>query len=261
MRNALPEATRPIAARRQNRDREGAIFSPSGANTPSDRRERTGASVPSDAYLHRGTGLEFEMEAAWVRKHLSTATRTIVDVGCGNGELLASLPSANVIGFDYSFPGLVHARDRNADANVACARADRLPLPNESIDAVVAQHVIEHMPDVDAAIREWRRVLRPHGVLLLLTPNASFADPSIFDDPTHVRLFRARDLRDVVVRAGLFVSELRTLGLPWFRDYKEYVGGWRLRRFVTTHADSLSAAPLCRWRGQTLCCAAPRSDL
>ncbi len=260
MRNAHQEARRPIAERLQSRDHKGAVLSSSGGNAPSDPRERTGANGSSDVYLNRGIGLEFEMEAAWVRKHHPSATQTIVDVGCGNGGLLASLPCANVIGFDYACSGLVHARVRNAGINVACALADRLPLPDACVDVVVAQHVIEHMPDVEAAIREWRRVLRLHGLLLILTPNASFTDPSIFDDPTHVRLFRARELRDVIAGAGLLVSELRSLGLPWFRDCQSLPGAWRLRRFVTTHADALSSAPLCRWRGQTLCCAATRSE-
>lgn len=235
-----------------------------GTRSDDDRRfgttGRDSDRVSSGAYLDRGTGIEFEMESAWVRRQLPPTARIIVDVGCGNGRLLNSLPPADLYGFDQSVAGLIRARDRNGQVNFACARADQLPLVDQSVDAVIAQHLIEHLPDPAATIREWRRVLRPGGVLLVLTPNASFVDPSIFGDPTHVGLFRADDLRDAMAREGFCVADLRTLGLSWFRNYARYPGAWRLRRFVIAHADRLSAATTFRLRGQTLCCAALRGD-
>lgn len=49
----------------------------------------------------------------------------------------------------------------------------RLPLPSETFSVVYASHIIEHVPwyQVEAAIREWVRVLKPGGVLQIWTPN------------------------------------------------------------------------------------------
>ena len=101
-------------------------------------------------------------------------------------------------------------------------------------------------------------MLQPGGVALLLTPNRRFSDPSVYDDDSHVHIFAADDLRQVVRDAGFSIIDARSLGLPWFRDYARWPGTWRLRRFVTQRAGALSQIPGCRWRGQTLCCAARR---
>lgn len=52
--------------------------------------------------------------------------------------------------------------------------ADCLALPHqdESVDGVVTSHLLEHLPDTGAALREWARVLRPGGELLVCVPDA-----------------------------------------------------------------------------------------
>jgi SAM-dependent methyltransferase len=133
-----------------------------------------------------------------------------------------------------------------------------LPFANASLDGLILQHVVEHLTAVEMTCREFYRILRPEGVLLLMTPNGEFSDLSVFDDPTHVQIFNRRGLCDILASAGFSIVDLRTLGLPWFRAYHTIPSGWRLRRFVTKHAVVLSTVPYWRWGGQTLCCAARR---
>jgi SAM-dependent methyltransferase len=49
----------------------------------------------------------------------------------------------------------------------------QLPVSSESFDAVVAWHVIEHVADVRETLTDWYRVLRPGGVMVVDTPDAS----------------------------------------------------------------------------------------
>ncbi len=53
----------------------------------------------------------------------------------------------------------------------AFADADHLPFRDGSLDYVLASHVLEHMPDTLAALREWDRVVRPGGVVFLVVPH------------------------------------------------------------------------------------------
>ena len=216
---------------------------------------RTAHSVDAH-FTRRGTGLEFEMEAQWVRRHLPARAKRVVDVGCGNGALFEAIGPDRALGIDSCMEGLSLTSRRFTSVPLVAGDAEHLPLHDESLEVITLQHVVEHIPRFDVACRHWRRVLKPGGLLLILTPNASFCDPSVFQDPTHVHVFTRRELRRSLERGRFEVIDLRSLGLPWFRDYHNVPWGWRWRRLVLTHARRLSVLPGHRWKGQTLCCLA-----
>ncbi len=209
-------------------------------------------------FLHRGHGAEFDMEVDWIRRYLPGDAERVLDVGCGSGALFDAIGQHRAVGIDYCEQGLSRSSQVRGDVPVACADATRTPFADQTMDAVTAQHVVEHLNDYEGAFREWRRLLIPGGILLVLTPNVQFVDPTVFDDDTHVHLFDQVDLSVTLSRSGFEIMNLCTLGLPWFRNYHGMPSGWRFRRLITSRAQALSAAPFCRWRGQTLCCAARR---
>jgi ubiquinone/menaquinone biosynthesis C-methylase UbiE len=98
------------------------------------------------------------------------AGETVLDVGCGTGWLAAGLPRAqpglSVIGVDLSRGMLGRARAAGAWPLLR-ADAQRLPLATASVDLIVSRGVLHHLPDVPAALTEWRRVLRPGGAVVI----------------------------------------------------------------------------------------------
>jgi ubiquinone/menaquinone biosynthesis C-methylase UbiE len=87
---------------------------------------------------------------------------TLLEVGCGEGMLLAALNGGRKYGIDPSLQALLRARKRSA-ASCAVARAEELPFPPGVFDLVVAVGVMEHFEDPDAATAEIRRVLKSSG--------------------------------------------------------------------------------------------------
>ena len=100
----------------------------------------------------------------------------VADVGCGNGAYLAELArrgfAGRVIGADLSFGMLRAARDALREARgtsaadeAALVGADvaALPLRDGCADLTLAMHMLYHVPDRAAAVRELRRVTRPGG--------------------------------------------------------------------------------------------------
>jgi len=94
----------------------------------------------------------------------------IVDIGAGPGFLAAEMAAegAWVVAVDPSASMRELARGRDVDFEVVDGSAERLPLPDGSVDAAVATQVLEYVPDVPGALAEIRRVLRPGGRVLLL---------------------------------------------------------------------------------------------
>jgi ubiquinone/menaquinone biosynthesis C-methylase UbiE len=94
-----------------------------------------------------------------------------LELGCGTGFFLLNLKLAGVIDeghvTDLS-PGMVEVAKRNAehlgfDLEGRVADAETLPYPDESFDLVIGHAVLHHIPDLDRAIAEVLRVLRPGG--------------------------------------------------------------------------------------------------
>lgn len=91
----------------------------------------------------------------------------LLEIGCGEGTLLAALPGNQKFGIDPSVHALRRARARSR-AECAIARCEQLPFPDGGFDVVVAVGVMEHFEKIDAAIAEIRRVLAPSGHYIAL---------------------------------------------------------------------------------------------
>lgn len=95
---------------------------------------------------------------------------TVVDIGCSAGYIADELHrvGARVLGLDIDVPGLQAAQDRFGErVAFLCAEGSAMPFSDASIDAIVFNHIYEHVVDADAVMREIRRVLKPEGVVYL----------------------------------------------------------------------------------------------
>ncbi|WYX52095.1 class I SAM-dependent methyltransferase [Achromobacter xylosoxidans] len=110
----------------------------------------------------------------WVKQYIQSLPtlhgKVALDIPCGDGRATAVLreSGADVIAYDL-FPEsfLLDGQAQFADL------AERLPLPDDSIDIVVCQEGIEHLPNQLLALQEFHRVLKPGGTLVITTPNIS----------------------------------------------------------------------------------------
>jgi len=129
--------------------------------------------------------------------------KQVLDAACGEGygsALLAGAAAA-VSGVDRSEETIAHARRRYRAANLAFQVADCLDLPfdADSFDCVVSFETLEHLADHDGLLREFRRVLRPEGFLLLSSPDrAVYSDQLGNRNEFHVRELYREELESLL---------------------------------------------------------------
>ena len=106
----------------------------------------------------------------------------VLDVGCGPASITASLarvvgPSGLVLGVDRSEAMLARAVRAESGPQIGFLHADaqRLPLRDQTVDAVVSVAVLQLVPDPVMALAEMARVLRPGGRLAVMVPTAGRA--------------------------------------------------------------------------------------
>ena len=137
----------------------------------------------------------------------------LLDVGCGSGDLLARMGALGwtVAGVEFDAAAAKVARQRSG-AKVYRSLDD---VKSRQYDAVVLDHVFEHLADAPAMLAQCLHALRPGGQLALATPNPTSAARNRFgaswlhwDPPRHVGLYGEAGLRRVVEAAGFEIDRL-----------------------------------------------------
>lgn len=118
--------------------------------------------------------------------------REVLDAACGEGYGSALLASraARVTGVDIDAATIAHAAARYARANLSyCAGSvTALDAPDDSFDLVVSFETIEHLEPQAQMLDEFRRVLRPDGLLVISSPDReAYNARAVEPNPFHVR--------------------------------------------------------------------------
>lgn len=173
-----------------------------------------------------GADEEYEEQILPLAAEALKGAMTVLDVGCGDGQIsrLAVKGGAiNVIGIDPTWNQIKVAQERDGGAHFVQSGAGRLPFRDEAFDAVVACLVFEHIRDVDDAIAEVSRVLKPGGKFLfflnhplLQTPNSGWIDDQILEPPEQywrIGAYLVEDESDQEVEKDIFIPFIhRPLG-------------------------------------------------
>jgi len=171
----------------------------------------------------------------------------VLDIGCGAGPGLRYLTArgARVYGADSSRYALLQAQKLVRQVDLLQIDAlSQFPFKDFSFGLIVANELIEHLPEGITFLKECYRLLRPGGVVLLTTPNLwdirrlthpLMGKPWSGDtDPTHINLYTPARLRDELSSVGFQYPRVHT-GLkpirwlpPWKKPiplaYPPYIG-------------------------------------
>jgi 2-polyprenyl-3-methyl-5-hydroxy-6-metoxy-1,4-benzoquinol methylase len=162
----------------------------------------------------------------------------VLDFGAGTGRLAAHLASMGRFKSVTAVDLLPSLHDESSTIQwMEADLNDSVDIAGSMFDVVVAAEVIEHLENPRAVAREWLRLLRPGGTLVMSTPNneswrsvmalifqghyASFGSASY---PAHITALLRKDIERIVTEAGFervrffFTDEgcvPKTMGLKW----------------------------------------------
>ncbi|MGA3176805.1 MAG: class I SAM-dependent methyltransferase [Candidatus Acidiferrum sp.] len=134
----------------------------------------------------------------------------LLELGCGSGAMLKSMKELGwqVEGVDFDPAAVGQAREKGLTVHLGTLADQK--FPDETFDAITASHFIEHISDPLGMLQQCRRLLKPGGLLVLITPNAGSwghriyqADWRGLEPPRHLRIFTPSSLEALCRQAGL----------------------------------------------------------
>ena len=103
--------------------------------------------------------------------------RPILDIGCGDGHFGSVIfPQGADVGLDPGIADLSEAVHRGVYRLLVSADSGAMPFPTAWFGSVVSNCVFEHIPDIDATVKEIARVLRPGGTFACTVVGEHFSE-------------------------------------------------------------------------------------
>jgi SAM-dependent methyltransferase len=167
----------------------------------------------------------------------------LLDLGCGSGELLRTMGQFGwyAEGVEVDPAAALAARSKGCKVRIGALHEQK--FLEESFDAVVMSHVIEHLHHPLELVKEVRRILKCGRRLVIATPNAGSLGHRMLgskwpflDPPRHLQVFRPHALKSLVLAAGfddawVARTEIRTAAAMLPRIGRSRIAG-RLFEYV-----------------------------
>ncbi len=183
---------------------------------------------------------------------------TIAEIGCGYGAFLDVLRATGyrVRGCDLSPKAVAYCRSRGLD--VVEGKTPGIPMPKGIFDAVISMHVIEHLPDPRAYVKETVELVRPGGIVAIVTEDAWISQyawerlgarlrgrtPLFRSSTDHTFVFRAEHLRVLLGEAGCDDVRTQSFACRPAREslhWRAYKGAFRALDRMLGHGEFLMA--------------------
>lgn len=141
---------------------------------------------------------------------------SVLEVGCGAGNILEKITDAELHGIDLSDYILDKARARlGRRATIVKGDAEALPYEDQTFDRVYCSEVLEHVLHPDKVIQEMRRVLTHNGVAVVSVPNEGLIN----------------SLKQIVFKTGPLARLVLQTGKEGYESVENMEDHWHLHEF------------------------------
>lgn len=137
-----------------------------------------------------------------------------IDVGCGHRKT-----NPNCIGVDLNVKGEIgkfgNVKGFESVADIKASGDNLYMFKDNELDFVVQRHNLEHYKDIILTLQEWKRVLKPGGILGMVVPDDDVCN-TISLDPTHYHVFTQASMQRILMLIGGFkILKMQPLLKNW----------------------------------------------
>lgn len=161
------------------------------------------STVYGQSEIHGGKSIFGVDEHEIIQKEIDATGLKVIELGCGARKAFHHSMGVDQIPKGKEIPNL------NGAISVGDVVADvsqPLPFNDGEFDVVISQHIIEHCVDLVKMLKEWSRILRPGGLMVISTPNEDITK-GITLNPEHCHAFSPESLANL-------------MELLWFKEEK-----------------------------------------
>jgi malonyl-CoA O-methyltransferase len=167
----------------------------------------------SAAFLAEEAGMEMLSRLDF----MTIKPEVIVEAGCGLGQVAEALaqkyPAAKILAVDTSAEMLA-ACEVNTRVEYRSEDAAKLSFEDHSVDLLCANFLLPWVTDVQACLQEWKRVLRPNGVLMVSTLGVGTLQSLQASQQMLAQCIDVHDLGDALVAAGFIEPVMDVARVP-----------------------------------------------
>ncbi len=171
-----------------------------------------------------------DVTSQWWKQQFGTASYSILEIGCANGELMEELQADGhkVWGVEPDRQALVFAQQRGLDVFYGTAESLPPEVKSRQYDTIVMNHVLEHTRDPLLALRNAMNLLVDGGKLVMEVPNNSCIGLKSsgvawmhLDVPRHLYFFTPHSFRAICEKVGFEIISTEFNGY-----YRQFANSW-----------------------------------
>ncbi len=133
----------------------------------------------------------------------------ILDIGCSGGEMILELKNSNyknVFGIDVSADAINLCKSKGIK-NAFLGNAEKMKFKSGEFDLIIASDVLEHFRNDYSAAKEWARVLKPSGKLIIFVPAFEILWSNHDVEAHHFRRYSSKAFRKVLENSGFKIEK------------------------------------------------------
>jgi cyclopropane fatty-acyl-phospholipid synthase-like methyltransferase len=164
----------------------------------------------------------------------------VLELGAGYGEFINAIKARRRFAVD-KWPGMLSHLQNGVEGIVAgITQLDA--IPENSVDYVFSSNCFEHVSQSDlvACLAQLRAKMKAGATLTIVQPNFKYCASEYFDDYTHVAIYTAQSLSDLLSANGFRISRCIPRFLPLTLKGRLPVQPWLIRLYLRSPVKPLA---------------------